>query len=39
MESILSILVFLLSSLSLGIFKNTPREDLPALDFDATLSK
>lgn len=38
-ESILSTLVFLLSSLSLGIFKNTPREDLPALDFDATLSK
>ena len=37
--SILSTLVFLLSSLSLGIFKNTPGEDLPALDFDATLSK
>ncbi len=38
-ESILSTLIFLLSSLSLGIFKNTPKEDLPALDFDATLSK
>ena len=38
-ESILSTLIFLLSSLSLGIFKNTPGEDLPALDFDATLSK
>ena len=39
MESILNALVFLLSSLSLGIFKNTQREELPALDFDATLSK
>lgn len=39
MESIFSNLVFLLSSLSLWIFKNTKKEELPALDFDATLSK